>query len=512
MRFQEKLDAYTWAEGLFLCEEEERVRKACFRHVRYKGGSSTTVNQSYTPTPGEVELTQASADYARRVAPNAYYLNDVARKVLEDSLGTVQVDYNALNQNALGQYSRAASSLSGLAGANDAAAGNANRTLGGISSQVGQLAEGNANRLGALSDQYAASTGAANRTLSSLAEGKLPAQYQANMQNSIASALKSTMGKTLASLGNRGVLNSSVTARAMNDIEKNASDELARQYQGNIWQAAGLAQQQLGNSTSLAGNLGNLYNTQYAQLNGALGQQGALAQQQLANTAAGTQANAGLYSALMNSAGTPLTLSAAAQEAAQQPAINLWNMSLGLNGANASALAGVAGKGTSSQTTTQSGGGGFLGGLFGGALTGAANAYGGLWCFPPETMVRMADGSEKKIAHIEVGERVMGIGKDGKECPATVMHKLDDHADMVYNVCCKNGHAMTTLSQPLMKDDGSFVLVRDLRIGDVLKGGGMLIGIIEAGDRPLCDLQTDGENNYIADGFVAKGGDPAIWG
>lgn len=276
--------------------------------------------------------------------------------------------------------------------------------------------------------------------------------------------------------------------------------------------AAGLAQQQLGNSTSLAGNLGNLYNTQYAQLNGALGQQGALAQQQLANTAAGTQANAGLYSALMNSAGTPLTLSAAAQEAAQQPAINLWNMSLGLNGANASALAGVAGKGTSSQTTTQSGGGGFLGGLFGGALTGAANAYGGLWCFPPETMVRMADGSEKKIAHIEVGERVMGIGKDGKECPATVMHKLDDHADMVYNVCCKNGHAMTTLSQPLMKDDGSFVLVRDLRIGDVLKGGGMLIGIIEAGDRPLCDLQTDGENNYIADGFVAKGGDPAIWG
>ena len=33
-----------------------------FRHARFKKGSSTTVQNSYQPTKGEIELTQASAD------------------------------------------------------------------------------------------------------------------------------------------------------------------------------------------------------------------------------------------------------------------------------------------------------------------------------------------------------------------------------------------------------------------------------------------------------------------
>ena len=56
------------------------------------------------------------------------------------------------------------------------------------------------------------------------------------------------------------------------------------------------------------------------------------------------------------------------QEAAQQPALNLWNASLGLNGSTTSALAAAAGKGTTTSSSTQrtSGGGGLLSGLLGG--------------------------------------------------------------------------------------------------------------------------------------------------
>lgn len=97
-----------------------------------------------------------------------------------------------------------------------------------------------------------------------------------------------------------------------------------------------------------------------------------------ANTQGNNAQNSGLYGNLANMAGSRVTLAAAAQEAAQNPAFRAWNASMGLNGATTNALAGIAGKGASTQTSTQmqSGGGGFLGGLLGGALGGAGQALG----------------------------------------------------------------------------------------------------------------------------------------
>ena len=65
---------------------------------RFKGNQ--TVNNSYTPTEYELELQKASSDYANAVIPNAYYLNDTARKLLENSLGIVQADLGVLNKQA----------------------------------------------------------------------------------------------------------------------------------------------------------------------------------------------------------------------------------------------------------------------------------------------------------------------------------------------------------------------------------------------------------------------------
>ena len=517
------------------------------RMVRYKGGSTTTVNNSYTPTPGEVQLSQASADYARKVAPNAYYLNDEARKLIQDSFGTVQVDFNKLNNVAQSQLADATKGMSGLIGSNNAATSAANGTLGNISGQMGALAAGNAGRIGGLAGLYqsgtadannalSAASGAigqsaagANGTLSSLAAGQLPQQYQANMEKSISSALQNTMGKSLANLGNRGVLNSSVTTGAMNDIQRNAADEVARQYQANINQVAGLtqqqnantaqaaqsmaglAQQQNANTAALAGNLGNIYNTQYTQQQNALGQQANLAQQQWSNTQGNNSQQSGLYSNLANLSGQPITLAAAAQEAAQNPAFNLWNASMGLNQANTNALAGIAGKGTSTQTTHQSGGGGFLGGLLGGVVGGAAQGLGmGLFCFPPGTKIKMVDGSEKSIEHIEVGDKVMSYA-DGTEQEAEVVNVMSRHYADVYNIQCQLAHTSATLTQPFLMEDGTYKMLGDMRIGDVLHGVGAVYGLTYSGERPVHDIEVSGTNTYIADGFVAKGGDRATW-
>ena len=308
------------------------TKKRYFRHCHFKGGTTVNNTSTYTPTEYELQLQKAQADYANAIAPNSLWLNDKAREILENSIGAVQVDFNKLNNQAQQLITQNQSNLANLAPSNTAAANAAN------------------NVLGRLSPQYMTSANKANTALSSLQNGVLPSAWQTNMQNAIRSSLQNTMGTTLNNLGNRGVLNSSVTTSAMNDISKNAADTVAQQYQQNINPVANLANQQNQNTAS------------------ALDRQAGIANRQMSNTMNANSANADIYGNLINSATAPITTAAAAQEAAQKPALNLWNASLGLNGSTTSALAAAAGKGTTTSTSHTSGGGGLLSGLMGGLL------------------------------------------------------------------------------------------------------------------------------------------------
>lgn len=504
---------------------DAEVYRRYFRHCRFKGSSKTTVNNTstYTPTPYELEMQQQEANYSKAIAPNALELNNLAMNVLKNSLGTVQVDYNGMNKTAQNQIANATSGMNGLIGSNNAATSTVNNALGSTANQYSQLAGQTAGQLGNLSGMYTGANSTANNALSSagntygsLAQGNLPTAYQQNMENSISSALNNTIGKTIGGLGNRGVLNSSVTSAALNDIEKNAADSVAQQYQNNINQVANLtgqqasaAQQQMSNSFNTAGQLGNIIQQQHSLQGDALSQQAQAAQQQYTNNMNTNSQNSGLLSNLINSATTPITTASVAQEAAQTPASNLWNMSLGLNGATNNALVAAAGKGTttSSQTSSTSGGGGFLSGLFGGAMSGLAGGLGSAWCFPAGTMVKMGDGSEKAIEHIKVGDEVKtDSGKVEK-----VVKLMEPHYNDVYAVICEKGHTNTTTTQPLMKPDGSYIEMGNLKIGTELKNVGKVQSIVYSGERRVYDLQVDGENNYIADGFTAQGGDDSFW-
>lgn len=226
---------------------------------RHKGGSTTVNNSStYTPSEYELQLQKAQAKYADAIAPNALWLNDVARNILENSIGAVQVDFNGLN------------------------------------------------------NQQQQTIQNAQQGLNNLAAGQLPQEYLNNMLRTVKSGVQQSYGTLLNDAAKNGVINSSVMTQGLNDIDKNVSDTMANSFTNNI------------------GTLQNLYDNQINQA----------------------------------TAGT--TAAAANQEAAQQPALNLWNASIGLNGTTTGALSAAAGKGTTTSSQTQkTSGGGLLGGLLG---------------------------------------------------------------------------------------------------------------------------------------------------
>lgn len=370
------------------------------RQLYKKGSSSHTTVESYKPTEQEIRLQKQAADYSEAVAPNALWLNNVAQGLLKDSLGTIQVDYNQLLQNAQQQI------------------------------------------------------GGAQQGVADLTQGKLPEEYQKNMEASIQRGVQNSVGNAVSSLGARGVLGSSVTNNALQGINEAAANTMAEQYQNNI-----------------------------GTLNGLYGQQAALA-------------------------GQNITTAAGAQEAAQNPALNLWNASLGLNsGGTLGALSVMGGQGTTTSTQKTSGGSnGLMGGLFG--LGSAAIQA---WCFAENTPIDTPEGA-KAIRKIKVGDKVVSYNVDtDSQSVEEVVETMKPHYSDVYIVVCEDNkgkkfNVSTTLTQPLLMADGTFIEVGMLRVGDKLKNAGRVTGIVFSGERKVYDLKVTGANTYYAGGFVAKGG------
>lgn len=354
-----------------------------------KGSSSTTV-QSYQPTEYEMQLQKQAADYSSAVAPNALNLNNLAGNLMYGSYGSVQADYDKLNQNAQSQISSAQNTVSGLV------------------------------------------------------NGELPSAYLDNMTNAIQSTTENTIGGALSGLANKGVLNSSVTNQALNDIKKNTQNTIAQNYLNNI-----------------------------STLNGLAGQQSSLAGQGIITTAG-------------------------AQEAAQQPALNLWNASLGLNGASTSALGALSGTGTTTSTQNTSGGS-----MFGGILSGLAGNS-ALFCFAKDTMVKCGD-KLVPIQDLKVGDNVTVIGDNGEE-QGEVLGLSNVVKRDVYNFVCDNGEVKATLTQPFKLTNGEFYIPYKHRRENVeLANVGKLLKIEYVGNVDVYDIKASGSNVYVANGFYAYG-------
>jgi hypothetical protein len=144
-----------------------------------KKGSSQT-SSSYTPTPTEDALEKLALQYETNIMPTAENLNSQAGNLLTNSLGTTQVDYSNLLNNA----------------------------------------ENNIN---------SATTG-----LTNLTNGTLPSAYTENEDKQIKSSVNNSMGSLLQNLGTNGVLNSSVTSQGIQGINNAAANAEANNYDNDI--------------------------------------------------------------------------------------------------------------------------------------------------------------------------------------------------------------------------------------------------------------------------------------
>lgn len=128
---------------------------------------------------------------------------------------------------------------------------NATNAQNGITPMLNQFNEGVQsenfkNLLGQSSNMIQSGQG----LYSDLAQGKLPTAYTENMTDAIKSGVNSTVGSNITSLANRGVLNSSVTNKALNDVEGNVANAMAQSYNQNVGQLGSLAGQQIQAATA----------------------------------------------------------------------------------------------------------------------------------------------------------------------------------------------------------------------------------------------------------------------
>lgn len=237
------------------------MNKFYFDLQMFKGNSTTT----YQMSPEERQLLVKQMGYLDEIYPNMIQLNQRAGDILWNSFADNQYDFNTANKNAQQQ-------------------------IAGAQQGLGQLTT-----------------------------GQLPQAYTDNMTQAVQSGVQNSVGSLLNDMGNKGIVNSSVTNQGMNDISKNVANTMAQNYTNNIQ------------------TLGSLYNDQ------------------------------------ITNAGQGITTAAGAQEAAIAMPKQMWQLSLGLDSANTGTLGSIAGKyGT---TTTKNSGGG-LGSILGGAAVGLAGNSG----------------------------------------------------------------------------------------------------------------------------------------
>ena len=276
-----------------------------------------------------------------------------------------------------------------------------------------------------------------------LANGQLPTSYTDNINKVVTNSVNQSMGNLLNNLSQNGVINSSVASQGIQGINQAAANTAADMYRQDISQLA-----------DIYGNISNM-------------------------------------------AGANISLGAAAQEAAQQPAVNLWNTSIGLSGTNLGAISAMGGKGTSTSTQRTSGGSGIWGGILGGL---ASN--GGLFCFTGDTLIKTPNG-DKPLKRIRKGDIITTPNGDEK-----VTDVMTPHYARVYAICTdesENKCINLTSTQPMLMEDGNWKTLEEMRIGERFKDRGKIVLLVESGDRLVYDIKVP-SGMYYANGFIAKAG------
>jgi hypothetical protein len=198
-------------------------------------------------------------------------------------------DQTSTEANAENQYANYANNASTAA----------NNALSTYNSSLGSTVNPD---YSSLYNTYANTMNGIQNNYSSLANGELPSSYATNEQNALNSQLQGTVGSAISNLGSRGILNSSVTNSALNNISQNAANTLASNYSSDLANYAGLLNNQASEAAQPLSTAASTQQSSYYQPETSLSNAGNLSSSNsnLFNT---------LYNGRMGTAGTTTTQS-----------------------------------------------------------------------------------------------------------------------------------------------------------------------------------------------------------
>jgi hypothetical protein len=441
--------------------------------------------------PEEKQLLQGQMNWINRTNQSANTLQGMGDRALNNVVSPqYQQMYNAYlgtnkdNQNALAALQNQVST-----------AGAKNLTDNTrYANQLGASVNAMNNGAGQLANEYNGALLKNQNAMDSITNGQLPTAYADARRQALNNDLQATVGNAVSGLASRGIVNSSITDNALNDISKNASNTLAAQYANDLNQAAALNSQAFNNSLSgIGAKMGLWGNTYNNQQNGIVNQANLLNQgytNQMNN--AGTAA--GLVGQREGLAQNPINTGAATQSASTQPAKDYYSMSQ-LNNADQEDLLNRYmtlryGLAQPAQTMVKQGGGGFLGGFMKG------------FCFVKGTEISTPEGG-KVIEMFVNGDKVITIGAVNDVIELHDMGEKETHR--LETIDCQ---VTTTGSEKVLTPEG-LKLVEALEIGEPIMTvhGYQVVTVSEptGNTEQVFELQCTGDNLFYANGIMAEG-------
>jgi hypothetical protein len=417
-----------------------------------------SLNDAFLPN-----LNDYMSEYIRRSDYDRDWYSDYMSKLYEDYYPEAVESYNKNMKDALSKY--------------DSASG------------------------GALS-AYNAAQGKRSSLWDDLVNGVLPSQYAANRQAALNADLKGTMGSAINNLASRGVINSGVGNKAMDDISQSASDTLAKRYADDLQLQASLLGQDRANTRENYDVAMNTANNDYSNRTNNYGS----VMQNYAkyiNDASGAAStwfnnvtnkdNDVMNNAISSQAASLNVPSQMLSYASQlsQPTSNLYNTM-------------YSGRmGTGSTTTSHDDGGAGMWSAVGGL--GAA----AIMCFHGNTLVTTPKGY-KAIRNVQVGDEVLSV-HEGEIVPKKVTAVIGPTRQAIIDVYFENGTVWHTTKGQRYFDGTHFGYVEHEGEPALVYNGNKthILEVRESGKTAMVyDLTLEGfagENVFFANDVAAEG-------
>lgn len=441
--------------------------------------------------PEEKQLLQGQMDWINRTNQSANTLQAMGDRALNNA---ITPQYQQMYNEYLGTNKGNQNALAALQN-QVATAGARNLTDNTrYANQLGASIDAMNNVAGQLANEYNGALLKNQNAMDSITNGQLPAAYSEARRQALNNDLQATVGNAVSGLASRGIVNSSITDNALNDISKNASNTLAAQYANDLNQAAALNSQAFNNSLSgIGAKMGLWGNTYNNQQNGIVNQANLL-NQGYTNQMNNAGATAGLIGQREGLAQNPIDTGATTQSAAIQPAKDYYSMSQ-LNSADQEDLLNRYmtlryGLAAPAQHTVRQGNGGFFGGLMKG------------FCFVAGTEIATPEGG-KAIETFVNGDTVITLGAVNDVIALHDMGEKETH-----RLETASFGVTTTGTEKVLTPEG-LKLVSELVVGDVI----MTVNSYEpvtfseatGNTEHVYELQCTGDNLFYANGIMAEG-------